>query len=75
MLWPQRHPYVGCMAANKPHEEIQADDSAQDHRFVETARELGADESLKAMEQAFNRVVGKPKPKKEPEMASRPKRR
>jgi len=49
--------------------------SEQHRRFVETARELEADESPDAMDRAFERVVGKPKPKGEPRPASRPKRR
>ncbi len=33
------------------------DDKAQKERFIEKARELGADESGEAFERAFNKVV------------------
>jgi predicted Zn-dependent protease len=51
------------------------DNPHQYRRFVETARELGADESPDALDRAFERVVGKLKPKAEPKPTPRPKRR
>ena len=53
----------------------KAENPDQYRRFVETARELGADESPDALDRAFDRVVGKPKPKVEPAPTPRPKRR
>jgi hypothetical protein len=43
-----------------------ADESDEYRRFVETARELGADESPDAMDRAFERVVKKPERKPSP---------
>jgi hypothetical protein len=51
------------------------DNPEQYRRFVETARELGADESPGALDRAFEKVVGKPKPKERSEPTPRPKRR
>jgi hypothetical protein len=48
------------------------DNPDQYRRFVETARELGADESPDVMDRAFERVVRKPERKPEP--APRPKK-
>lgn len=45
----------------------------QYRRFVETARELAAEESPDAMDRAFERVVGKPKHKSEPPRTPRQK--
>jgi hypothetical protein len=53
----------------------EPDDPEQYRRFVETARELSADESPDAMDRAFDQVVRKPKPKGESAPASRPKRK
>ena len=59
----------------KPKSQANPDNPDQYRRFVETARELGADESPEAMERAFKRVVRTQKPKDEPASAPRPKRR
>jgi hypothetical protein len=40
------------------------DDPAQSKRFIETAREIGADESPEAFERAFKKVAKPPKPTK-----------
>jgi hypothetical protein len=55
-------------ANNKP------DDPNQYRRFIETARELGADESPDALDRAFDRIDVK-KPKDESAPAAKPKRR
>jgi hypothetical protein len=47
-------------------------DPDQYRRFVETARELGTDESPAAMDRAFERVIRKPERKPEPAPISRP---
>jgi hypothetical protein len=39
------------------------DDPAQSQRFIDMARELGADEDLEAMDRAFERVIRTPPPK------------
>jgi hypothetical protein len=59
----------------KPKPGTKPDNPEQYRRFVETAREAEADESPDALDRAFERVVGKPKPKDESAPASRPKRR
>jgi hypothetical protein len=38
--------------------------SAQSARFIEAAKKTGADESGKAFERAFKKIVKAPKPKK-----------
>jgi hypothetical protein len=61
---------------DKPHKHNKPDNPDQYRRFVETARELGADESPDAMDRAFGRVeVRKPKSKDEAAPADKPKRR
>ena len=47
------------MAQNK----TKPDDEAQKKRFIEKARELGADESKEAFEKAFKKIVPPKKPK------------
>jgi hypothetical protein len=44
------------MAKPKP------DDSEQSKRFIDTAREIGADETAKGADRAFKKVVQPPKP-------------
>jgi hypothetical protein len=43
--------------AQKPRPPKNADDKAQSERFIETARELGADDSGEKFERAFKKVV------------------
>jgi hypothetical protein len=42
--------------------KTKPDDEAQKKRFIEKAREIGADESEEAFERAFKRVVPPKKP-------------
>lgn len=39
------------------------DDPAQSKRFIETAKQVEADETDEAAQRAFKKVVGKPKPR------------
>jgi hypothetical protein len=39
------------------HTKTKPDDEAQKKRFIEKAREIGADESKEAFERAFKRIV------------------
>jgi hypothetical protein len=41
------------MPAKKP----KSDEKPQSERFIETAREIGADETTDGFERAFNRIV------------------
>jgi hypothetical protein len=43
---------------NKP---TKPDDPEQSKRFIEAAKEVGADETEKGADQAFKKVTGKPK--------------
>ena len=45
----------------KPTPKPKNDDPAEYKRFIETAREVEADEDPKAMDRAFKRVVSLPK--------------
>ena len=49
------------------------DNPEQYRRFVETARELGADESPDAMDKAFERVNVRQEPKDMPPQRKKPK--
>lgn len=42
------------------------DDPEQSKRFIETAREIGADEDAKTFERAFKKIVRTPKVKTSP---------
>ena len=46
-------PKESKMPARKP----RPDEKPQSERFIETAREIGADETLEAFEQVFKRLV------------------
>ncbi|MHB8814995.1 MAG: hypothetical protein ACYDAE_17220 [Steroidobacteraceae bacterium] len=48
----------------KPAHKPRHADSGEYQRFVDTAREVGADESPEAFERAFKRVAEKPSPQK-----------
>ena len=65
---PQKEPKSDCfkeLAGKQARRRATPDDPEQYRRFVETARELGADESPDAMDRAFEQVVGKPKKEKD----------
>lgn len=47
--------------------KTKPDDEAQKKRFIEKARELGADESEEAFERAFKRVVPARRPSQTPD--------
>jgi hypothetical protein len=49
---------------NKSHSR---DNPAQSERFIEIARELGADESIDAMDRAFKKVISNPPRRKVPD--------
>lgn len=58
------------MPARKP----KPDEKPQSERFIETAREIGADETPEAFERAFDRVLSSSNNTKEPVRDSKPKR-
>jgi len=60
-IWA-KHLDLRLPMARKP--EAKQDDPEQSKRFIETARELGADETEKGALRAF-KTVAKPKPRKE----------
>lgn len=47
------------MPARKPEPPPNADDPEQSKRFIDMAREVGADEDPDAFEQAFEKVIQK----------------
>ena len=47
------------MPDKKP--ETPQDDAAQSKRFIDMAREVGADERAEAVDEAFNKVVAPPR--------------
>jgi hypothetical protein len=59
--------------ARKPAHKPKHADSAEYQRFVDTAREVGADESPEAFDRAFKRVTEKPSPPKPAPSRSRRK--
>jgi len=48
-----------------PKTKAKPDDTDQKKRFIEKARELGADESEEAFERAFKKIVPPKKPSKQ----------
>ena len=54
------------MPERKPEPPPNADSPAQSRRFIDMAREVGADETPGAMDRAFRKVI---RPKKEGESA------
>ena len=50
-------PYVRRMEKPKPKVPASADDPAESQRFIDMAREIGADEDPGALDRAFDRVV------------------
>ena len=46
-----------AMPARKPPAQRQPDDPAEYQRFLDMAREVGADEDPEALDRAFNKVV------------------
>jgi hypothetical protein len=46
-----------AVTGKKPKPKIQKTDKAQSERFKQTARELGADESLEGFEGKFSKMV------------------
>jgi hypothetical protein len=55
---PKEAAAVGRKPAPKP------DDPTQSKRFIDAAREAGADETEEGAARAFKRIVSRPKPKK-----------
>ena len=55
------------MPTHRPKTTAQSDNPEQYRRFIEGARELGADESPDAMDKAFERVVKPKKAKDQPQ--------
>jgi len=53
----------------------KSDDAEQSKRFVETAREIGADESKEGFERAFKKVVPESNPQKRPAAAGSDRKR
>ena len=51
------------MPAPKPEPPTNADDPEQSKRFIDMAREVGADEDPEAIDRAFKRVVPHPEKK------------
>lgn len=45
------------------------DDPAQSKRFIDAAREIGADENPEAFDRAFKKVVGKGRVKQNPKLS------
>ena len=57
----------------KPRIPSRADDKEQSERFIETARESGADEGREKFERAFKRAVPPRQPNRQSE-ASKPRK-
>jgi len=58
------------MKDKKP--EASQDDPEQSKRFIDTARELGVDESEGAFEEVFNKVVSPPRDSATPNLKQKP---
>jgi len=48
------------MPTPEPTIPICSDDPAESQRFIDMAREIGADESPQAMDRAFGKIIGGP---------------
>ena len=52
------------MPTQKPELPTNADNPEQSRRFIDMAREIGADESPEAMDRAFDKVILPPHPQR-----------